>query len=90
MTVEISPEAALTRVSQLGGSRVGVDVRLQMRSERADDVFVGVTCLACGSVHFVNSTTGKTASRGGERKCGDDDRDGAHRFNLTPRRTDLP
>jgi len=22
-------------------------------SERADDVFVGVTCLACGSMHFV-------------------------------------
>jgi hypothetical protein len=66
MTVEISPEAALTRVSQLGGSRVGVDVRLQMRSERADDVFVGVTCLACGSVHFVNPKTGKTAGEAGE------------------------
>jgi hypothetical protein len=28
--------------------------------EEADDVFVGVTCLACGSVHFVNPKTGKT------------------------------
>jgi len=26
-----------------------------------DDVFVGVTCLACGSVHLVNLKTGKTA-----------------------------
>jgi hypothetical protein len=33
-------------------------------SEGVDDVFVGVTCLACGSVHFINPKTGKAA---GER-----------------------
>jgi hypothetical protein len=31
-----------------------------------DDVFVGVTCLVCGSVHFVNPKTGKTAGDSGE------------------------
>jgi hypothetical protein len=31
-----------------------------------DDVFVGVTCLACGSVHLVNPTTGKTVGENGE------------------------
>jgi hypothetical protein len=35
-------------------------------SESAGDVFVGVTCLACGSMHFVNPKTGKTASEDGE------------------------
>jgi hypothetical protein len=35
-------------------------------SEGADDVFVGATCLACGSVHFVNPKTGKTAGRSNE------------------------
>ena len=35
-------------------------------SEGGDDVFVGVTCLACGSVHFVNSNTGKTAGESSE------------------------
>jgi hypothetical protein len=35
-------------------------------SERADDVFVGVTCLACGQVHFVNPKTGKTAGESSE------------------------
>ena len=29
-------------------------------SEGTDDVFVGVTCLACGRLHFVNPNTGKT------------------------------
>jgi len=29
-------------------------------SESADEVFVGVTCLACGLMHFVNPKTGKT------------------------------
>jgi len=31
-----------------------------------DDVFIGVTCLACRSVHFVNPKTGKTAGEGSE------------------------
>jgi hypothetical protein len=31
-----------------------------------DDVFVGVTCLACGSVHLVNPTTGKTVGEHGQ------------------------
>jgi hypothetical protein len=35
-------------------------------SERVDDVFVGVTCLACGQVHFVNPKTTKTAGEDGE------------------------
>jgi hypothetical protein len=35
-------------------------------SEAADDVFVGVTCLACGSMHLVNPTTGKTVGENGE------------------------
>jgi hypothetical protein len=36
-------------------------------SERAgDDIFVGVTCLACGSAHLVNPKTGKTAGEGSE------------------------
>jgi hypothetical protein len=35
-------------------------------SEETDDVFVGVTCLACGSVHLVNPKTGKTAGEGCE------------------------
>jgi len=36
-------------------------------SERAGgDVFVGVTCLACGSVHLVNPKTGKTAGENSE------------------------
>ncbi len=30
-------------------------------SEGTDDVFVGVSCLACGSMHLVNPRTGKTA-----------------------------
>jgi hypothetical protein len=30
-------------------------------SDGADDVFVGVTCLACGRLHFVNPKTGETA-----------------------------
>ena len=25
-----------------------------------DDIFMGITCLACGSVHLVNPKTGKT------------------------------
>jgi hypothetical protein len=32
-------------------------------AERAGDVYQGVTCLACGSVHFVNPKTGKTIVR---------------------------
>jgi hypothetical protein len=28
-------------------------------SEKAGDVFTGVTCLACGLMHFVNPKTGK-------------------------------
>jgi hypothetical protein len=36
------------------------------KSEGADDVFEGVTCLMCGLVHFVNPKTGKTASGNGE------------------------
>jgi hypothetical protein len=35
-------------------------------SERADDVFVGVTCLACGLMHFVNPKTGKRVGESGE------------------------
>jgi hypothetical protein len=35
-------------------------------SEGANDVFVGVTCLACGQVHFVNPKTGKRPSEGSE------------------------
>jgi hypothetical protein len=35
-------------------------------SERADDIFVGVTCLACGLVHLVNPKTGKRAGEEGE------------------------
>jgi hypothetical protein len=35
-------------------------------TEGADDVFVGVTCLACGQMHFVNPKIGKTPSEGGE------------------------
>jgi hypothetical protein len=35
-------------------------------SEDTDDAFVGVTCLACGSVHLVNPKTGKTAGENGE------------------------
>jgi len=35
-------------------------------SEETDDVFLGVTCLACRSVHFINPKTGKTASEGSE------------------------
>jgi hypothetical protein len=36
-------------------------------SERAgDDVFVGVTCLACGSAHLVNPKTGETAGESSE------------------------
>jgi hypothetical protein len=34
--------------------------------ERAGDVFVGVTCLVCGQMHFVNPKTGKTAGESGE------------------------
>jgi hypothetical protein len=33
-------------------------------SEGAGDVYHGITCLACGLMHFVNPKTGKTA---GER-----------------------
>ena len=32
----------------------------------ADDVFVGVTCLACGTLHLVNPKTGKTAGENGD------------------------
>jgi hypothetical protein len=35
-------------------------------SEETDGVFVGVTCLACGSVHLVDPKTGKTAGENGE------------------------
>ncbi len=35
-------------------------------SERTGDVYHGVTCLACGLVHFVNPKTGKTAGESGE------------------------
>jgi hypothetical protein len=35
-------------------------------SEGADDVFLGVTCLMCGSVHLINPKTGKTAGENGE------------------------
>ncbi len=35
-------------------------------SERSGDVFMGITCLACGLVHFVNPKTGKTAGESGE------------------------
>jgi hypothetical protein len=30
------------------------------RSEGPDDTFVGIFCLACGQMHFVNPKTGKT------------------------------
>jgi hypothetical protein len=36
------------------------------KSEGANKVFVGVTCLLCGLVHFVNPKTGKTASESRE------------------------
>jgi hypothetical protein len=32
----------------------------------SDDTFVGVSCLACGSVHLVNPTTGKTVGENGQ------------------------
>jgi hypothetical protein len=35
-------------------------------SESAGNVFVGVTCLACGLMHLVNPKTGKTAGEDGE------------------------
>jgi hypothetical protein len=35
-------------------------------SEGAGDVFVGVTCLACGFLHLVNPKTGKTPGEDGE------------------------
>ena len=35
-------------------------------SEETDDVFVGITCLACASVHLVNPKTGKTAGESSE------------------------
>ena len=35
-------------------------------SEGADNVFVGVTCLACGSMHLVNPKTGKTVGESSE------------------------
>jgi RNase P subunit RPR2 len=35
-------------------------------SEEANDVFVVVTCLACGHLHFVNPKTGKTPSQRSE------------------------
>jgi hypothetical protein len=35
-------------------------------SERADNIFVGVTCLACGLAHFLNPKTGKRADEDGE------------------------
>jgi len=31
-----------------------------------NDVFVGVTCLACGSMHLINPKTGKTAGESSE------------------------
>jgi hypothetical protein len=34
--------------------------------EGADNVFLGVTCLACGLVHLVNPTTGKTVGESSE------------------------
>jgi hypothetical protein len=36
------------------------------KSEGADDAFVGVTCLVCGLVHFVNPKMGKRVSENGE------------------------
>jgi hypothetical protein len=35
-------------------------------SAGADNIFIGVTCLACGSIHPVNPKTGKTAGENGE------------------------
>jgi hypothetical protein len=35
-------------------------------SEGASNVVVGVTCLACGSVHLVNPKTGKTVGEDSE------------------------
>jgi hypothetical protein len=35
-------------------------------SEGTNDVFVGITCLMCGLVHFVNPKTGKTPSESNE------------------------
>jgi hypothetical protein len=35
-------------------------------SETAGDVFVGVTCLACGLMHFVNPKTGKRVGEDSE------------------------
>jgi len=34
--------------------------------EGADDVFVGVTCLACGGLHFVSPKTGKMVGESSE------------------------
>jgi hypothetical protein len=36
------------------------------KSEEADNVFVGVTCLACGVLHLVNPKTGRTAGESSE------------------------
>jgi hypothetical protein len=35
-------------------------------AEGAEDAFVGVTCLACWQLHFVNPKTGKTAGESSE------------------------
>jgi hypothetical protein len=35
-------------------------------SERGGEVFIGITCLACGLVHPINPKTGKTVSEDGE------------------------
>jgi len=48
------------------GFRVQGFARDDGESEETEDVFVGVTCLACGSMHFVNPKTGKTVSEGRE------------------------
>ncbi len=36
------------------------------KPEKAGNVFVGVTCLACGSMHLVNPQMGKTPSESSE------------------------
>jgi hypothetical protein len=35
-------------------------------SERAGDVYEGVTCLVCGRLHLVNPKTGETAGENSE------------------------
>jgi hypothetical protein len=49
------------------GFRVRVFAADDNESEGAgDDMFLGITCLACGSARLVNPKTGKMAGENGE------------------------